>query len=94
MANQFDKIGVLFVSQQVLQHEKWMIDQAIAAAMVQMKQHRGLNGFLTPSTVRLGDYALLMTRERISPAVATWIGIPGKLKSPIIQELFVVAGIG
>lgn len=90
MASEFDKLGTLYISQQVLQHEHWLIDQAISAAMIQMKKFRGHDGFLTPSKVRLGDYSLLMSRERINPVVATWIGIPGKAKAPIIQELFVV----
>jgi len=83
------KIGTLFISHEVLQQDKWLVEAAIGAAQIQMRKYKGLHGFLKPSPVRLGDFSLILATYKISPAVATWIGIPGKGKAPIIQELFV-----
>lgn len=91
MASEEFKVGTLFISQEVLQHEKWLIDVAIQAAQVQMRKYKGLHGFLKPSPVRVGDFSLILATYKISPAVATWIGIPGRAKAPIIQELFVAS---
>ena len=85
------KVGTLFISQEVLQHEKWLVDAAIAAAQVQMRKYKGLDGFLKPSHARVGDFSLILAAHEIAPKVATWIGIPGRTKPPIIQELFVAS---
>lgn len=87
---QFD-IGTLFISQEVLQQEKWLVDAAIQAAQLQMRKYKGLHGFLKPSPVRSGDFSLILGTYKTQPAVATWIGIPGRAKAPIIQELFVAS---
>lgn len=83
------KLGTLFVSQEVLQLDKWIIDQAISAAMTQLRKYERLHGFLKPSPVRKGDFSLVLGDYKVSPIVATFIGIPGRAKAPIIQELFV-----
>lgn len=91
MAGEEFKVGTLFISHEVLQHEKWLIDAAITAAQVQMRKYKGLHGFLKPSPIRKGDFSLILASYKMSPAVATWIGIPGRTKPPIIQELFVAS---
>lgn len=91
MAQQPFKIGTLYISHEVLQHEKWLTDQVISAAMSQLSKYKGQDGFLKPSTVRKGDYSLLLSEGRLSPTVAIWIGIPGKARAAIVQELFVVS---
>lgn len=84
-----EPVGILFVSIQVLQLEKWLVDQVISASMMQMKKYKRLDGFLTPSPVRVGDFSLILAEHRLDPIIATFIGIPGMLKPPIIEELFV-----
>lgn len=84
-----EPVGILYVSVQVLQLEKWLVDQVISAAMIQMKKYKRLDGFLTPSPVRLGDFSLILAEHRLDPIIATFIGIPGRSKAAIIEELFV-----
>lgn len=84
-----EPVGTLFVSVRVLQLEKWLVDQAISAAMMQLKKYKRLDGFLTPSPVRLGDFSLILAEHKITPIIASFIGIPGRSKAAIIEELFV-----
>lgn len=81
--------GELFISKSVLLHEKWLTDQAIAAAEQMMKTYPELDGILRPSPVRLGDFSLVLVIHKLEPIIAAFIGIPGRLKPPIIEELFV-----
>lgn len=90
MADEIFKMGTLFIAKEVLQYEKWMVDLAISAAMSQLAKYKGQDGFLQPSIVRKGDFSLILGPARISPTVVTFIGVPGRARSPIIQELFVV----
>lgn len=83
------KIGTLFIAKEVLGYEKWMVDAVISASMAQLNKYKPLHGFLKPSTVRLGDFSLVLCDYKLSPTVATFIGIPGRARAPIIQELFV-----
>lgn len=89
MPNEVLTIGTLFVAHECLQHDKWMLDQAISAALLQLNKYKGLDGFLLPSRVRKGDYSLLMAHYSPTPIVVTFLGIPGRAKAPIIQELYV-----
>ena len=83
------KQGTLFVSLEVLQFEKWLTDQAISAAMSVIKKYKYLDGYLTPSRVRRGDFSLILDKHKTDPVVAAFIGIPGIGKAPIVEELFV-----
>ncbi len=91
MADEILKVGTLFISQNVLHLEKWMQDQVISAAITQLTKYKGLDGYLKTSPVRLGDFSLLLTTQKIRPTIATFIGIPGRLRSPIIEELFIAS---
>ena len=82
-------IGTLYIAKEVLQHEKWMQDQAISAANSQLTKYFGLDGFLKPSKVRLGDYSLVMADYNVKPVVVNFIGVPGRARASIVQELFV-----
>ena len=84
-------LGILYISQEVLQFDKWIQEQAISASMQQMKKYKYLDGLLRPSPVRLGDFSLLQANLKVSPVIASFIGIPGRLKAPIIEELFVAS---
>ncbi len=84
-------LGTLYIAKEVFQFEKWLSDQAIAAANIQMKKYKVLDGFLKPSPVRQGDFSLVMAIHKVDPVVAAFIGIPGRAKAPIIQELFVAS---
>lgn len=90
MAIEPTRMGTLWISKEVLQKEKWLIDQAISASMIQMKKYKGLHGFLKPSVIRLGDFSLVLCDYKLTPAVATFIGIPGRSRAPIVQELFIM----
>ena len=83
--------GTLFISKSVMQFDKWLTDQAIAAAEIQMKKYELLDGFLQPSPVRQGDFSLIQAVHKVDPVIASFIGIPGRQKAPIIQELFVAS---
>ena len=83
--------GTLYIAKEVFHFDKWLFDQALAAANIQMKKYKTLDGFLKPSPVRLGDFSLIMAVHKIDPIVASFIGIPGRQKAPIIQELFVAS---
>jgi hypothetical protein len=89
MAEQPPPRGTLYIAKEVLQFDKWMQDQVISAAMQQMNKYKYFDGFLKPSTVRHGDFSLLLADARLIPIIATFIGIPGRSRSPIIQELYV-----
>lgn len=82
-------VGTLYISQQVLQHEKWLADQAIASATLLMRKYMGLDAILTPSPVRRGDFSLIIADLKVDPIVACFIGIPGRAKPAIVEELFV-----
>ena len=84
--------GTLYISYEVLHYEKWIADQAIKAAYTLMNKYEFLDGLLSPSPVRQGDFALILADLKLSPVVACFIGIPGRAKAPIIEELFVSAG--
>jgi len=83
--------GTLFIAKEVLQYDKWITDQAISAAMIVINKYEVLDGFLKPSPVRQGDFSLVLATHKIQPIVAAFIGIPGRSKAPIIQELFVAS---
>lgn len=89
MAQELIRMGTLFIAKEVLQEEKWLIDQAISAAMAQMTKYKPLHGFLKPSGIRKGDFSLILADYKLTPAIATFIGIPGRTRSPIIEELYV-----
>lgn len=82
-------LGTLYISNEVLMHDKWIVDQAISAAMSVVKKYKYLDAMLKPSKVRKGDFSLILADLKMSPTVAAFIGIPGRAKAPIIQELFV-----
>ena len=84
-------LGTLFIAKEVLQYEKWIQDQAILAAMQLIKKYKYLDGLLKPSLVRQGDFSLILADLKVSPVVACFIGIPGRAKAPIIEELFVAS---
>lgn len=81
--------GTLYISREVLQYDKWMQNQTITAAMQQMNKYKYLDGFLKPSVVRHGDFSLVLADTKLIPIIATFIGIPGIARSPIIQEIYV-----
>lgn len=83
------KVGTLYISREVLQHDKWMVDAAITSAMSQLNKYMGLDGYLKSSPVRRGDFSLTIADHKVSPVVVTFIGIPGKARAPIVQEMFV-----
>lgn len=89
MAEQPPPLGTLFIAKEVLQYDKWMVDVALKAADMQMRKYKYLHGFLKPSTVRQGDFSLILADFKLQPVVATFIGIPGRSRAPIVQELFV-----
>lgn len=91
MADGVLKMGTLYISHEVMQHEKWMYDKAITASMAQLSKYMGLDGLLKPSLVRKGDYSLTILDLRVTPTIVTFIGVPGRTRSPIIQELYVKA---
>ena len=84
-------LGTLFISNEVLMLDKWLVDQAISAASMVIKKYKYLDGFLKPSPVRKGDFSLVLAEAKLSPTVAAFIGIPGRAKAPIVQELFVAS---
>lgn len=88
MADEIFKMGTLFISSDILHLDKWLQDQAISAAMSLLTKYKGQDGYLKSSSVRRGDFSLLLSRIRITPTMAAFIGIPGRAKSPIIEELF------
>ena len=85
------KVGTLYIAHEVLQYEKWIADQAIHAAKLLMNKYKWLDGFLKPSPVRQGDFSLILADFKLQPVIASFIGIPGRGKSPIIEELFVAS---
>lgn len=89
MADGVLKMGTLYISHEVLQHEKWMADKAISASITQLSKYMGLDGLLKPSLVRKGDYSLTILDLRVTPTIVTFIGIPSRTRAPIIQELYV-----
>lgn len=89
MDEQVLTIGTLYIAKEVLQNEKWMLDQVITASMLQMRKYLGLDGFLRPSKVRTGDFSLVIADYKVSPIVVNFIGIPGRSRTAIVQELFV-----
>ncbi|MBA7699120.1 hypothetical protein ES703_107806 [subsurface metagenome] len=84
-------LGTLFIDRSVLLLDKWLTDQAIAAADIQMKKYKYLDGFLKPSPIRRGDFSFVLADHKVTPIVASFIGIPGIGKAAIIQELFVAS---
>lgn len=91
MADVVFKMGTLWISKEVLQVEKWMSDAAISAAMRQLSKYKPLHGFLSTAPPRSGDFSLILCDYKLSPAVATFIGIPGRARAPIVEELFVAS---
>lgn len=89
MSNEMFQTGTLWISQAVLHRPKQESDAAISAAKQMMAKYKGLHGFLKTSPVRSGDFSLVLADYRITPAVAVFIGVPGRGKPPIIEELFV-----
>jgi len=81
--------GTLYIAKEVLQYDKWITDQAISAATILINKYENLDGFLKPSPVRQGDFSLILATHKITPIVAAFIGIPGRAKAPIIEELFI-----
>lgn len=82
-------LGTLYISHEVLQMDKWIRDQAISAAMIQMRKYLGLEGLLKPSKIRTGDFSLVMADLKVSPILVSFIGIPGRNRASIVQELYV-----
>ena len=74
-----------------MQLDKWLSDQAISASMILIKKYKYLDGFLKPSPIRRGDFSLVLADFKLDPVVAGFIGIPGRSKAPIIQELFIAS---
>lgn len=89
MAEEILKLGTLYIAHEVLQHEKWIVDQAINASKSQLNKYKGLSGFLKPSPIRTGDFSLVLADYKLDPIVATFIGIPGRQRAAIVQELYV-----
>jgi len=89
MSNEELKVGTLFVSNEVLQQEDWLVKQAISAAIPLLNKYKGLDGLLKPSRIRKGDFSLVIAELKAEPIIVNFIGIPGKAKAPIVQELFV-----
>jgi len=88
MAEEIFKLGTLYISSDILHLDKWLQDQIISAAMTLLTKYKGQDGYLKSTPVRRGDFALLLSRQRITPSMAAFIGIPGIAKPPIIEELF------
>lgn len=91
MPEQTTPLGTLFIASEVLQHEAWQRNQAISAAITQISKYRPLDGLLIPSSVRSGDYALLLANLKADPKIVSFIGIPGRSRAPIVQELYVAS---
>jgi len=89
MADEIFRMGTLWIAKEVLQQEKWMVDAVISASMSQMSKYKPLHGFLKPAQPRSGDFSLMLCDYKLTPAIATFIGIPGRSRSPIIEELYV-----
>lgn len=82
-------IGTLYISREVLQYEKWMVDQAIQASMIIINKYKPFDGFLKPAPIRRGDFSLIIADVKFTPFVAVFIGIPGMQKAAIVEEMFV-----
>lgn len=81
--------GTLYIARECLLLDDWMISQAITSAVSQMSKLKYLDAFMKPSIVRKGDFSLIQAEHKITPLVASFIGVPGKGKPSIIQELYV-----
>ena len=90
MSDEIVSVGRLFIAHEVLQNEKWIVDQVVSAAKSQLNKYKPLDGFLTPSSVRTGDFSLVLSNYKPSPIIVEFIGIPGRGRAAIIQELFTV----
>jgi len=89
MDEQILTLGTLYIAKEVLQFEPWLQEQAISAAMTQLKKYMGLDGFLRPSKVRKGDFSLVIADFKVTPIVVNFIGVPGRNRTSIMQELYV-----
>lgn len=89
MSAEVSKIGTLYLSREVLQFDKWLIDKAIAAAMAKLRKYIGMDGYLRPSESRKGDFSLILGFHKIEPFAAVFIGVPSRARDCIIQELYV-----
>jgi hypothetical protein len=89
MDEKIEKHGRLFISHEVLQQEKWMVDQVISAAMLELRKYTGYTGYLKSATKRTGDFSLVISNDKLEPALVDFIGIPSKGRAAIVQELFV-----
>jgi len=84
------KMGTLYIGSEVLQYEKWMVDQAVASAINQLRKYKGTDGLLRPQPGRKGDFSLTLGKYNIAPTAVFFIGIPGRNRAPIIHELFLL----
>ena len=84
-------IGKLFIDANVLLKPKWMLDTAIRVGRQTLGKNRGFDGFLTASTVREGDFSLILGIKKPDPFLALFIGVPGPNKQPIVNEIYVRA---
>lgn len=91
MADEIFKMGTLYIGSDILHLDKWLQDQAISAATILLTKYKGQDGYLKSSTVRRGDFSLLLSRQKVTPTMAAFIGIPGIAKSPIVEELFLAS---
>ena len=92
MEEQTDQLvqpGTLYIASEVLQQEKWIIDQVLAAAKLELRKHIPLDGYLRPTGVRSGDFALVISSTRIGASVVDFIGIPGRQRPAIVQQMYV-----
>lgn len=89
MAEKPPPMGTLYIAREVLQFDKWMVDQAIASAMTLLKKYQPFDAFLRPAPIRRGDFSLIIADVKLTPFVAVFIGIPGMQKASIVEEMYV-----
>ena len=85
------KKGTLWISSEVLHQEKWILDQVLSTTRSLMTKYQNLDAFLSSSPVRQGDFSLIFAVSKIDPILAIFIGIPGRQRAAIVEELFVAS---
>ena len=86
--NSSTPVGTLFIEQNIRHKPKWMSEAAISVGIQTLNRFRGLDGYLTMSETREGDFSLILGTSRPDLYLALFIGIPGPNKTPIVQAIY------
>lgn len=80
---------LIFIDTRATVFEDWVLEKLFNAIRSQLRKYPELDAYVQPSEARKHDFTVTYAKHDPSPIVVQLIGLPSKVRSPIISTAYV-----